>query len=239
MSFSIDVKQNLPTNVVAISHIDGDLSNSENAIIANIEVPNKRLALNSFLERLSYGLVLNEAQDDVEIGVGVSTVSSNDIIVSNIVSDPNLGSSIPLFYKYEIDNLDIVMPVDLDRYLYLVEKANPTTSSSSSSSVTEATPTELEELFIANDLIKDSLIDRIYFTDLYNETSSIKFNVSMTHLNDNYFDVVVYLPNSSKKIGSKYIIYKKSNSLYKQLVQSVPIYHRLSWNIGNVLYRGS
>lgn len=224
MSFIFNIKQALPTNVVSLAHVDGDLSSPENAMAVELSEANSRLPKNSFLQRISYGIVLDAAKANAELGFGTSNLKSNDADITNIVSHASLGVPVPLYYKYLIENLNIVMPVDTNRYVYLVASAS--------------TPEELEELFVANNLIRDSLIDRIYFTDIYNESSSVKFNIKIEHLNDNFFDVTIYVPDSSKNIGTKYVVYRKSNSLFKQILRSIPIYKKLAWVTGNVLYRG-
>lgn len=222
--FTYAITQKAPTNAVVLARIDGDISDPQKSIAVDPSGLNDALTSFSFFEDYAFNIVLNKLETAGELGVGVANVESNKAKITNRASDPELGSPIPLFYKYEIDTLNILMPVDQARYATLEALVTPT-------------PVELAELNESNNIIKSALIDRTRFIDLQGNHLQIKFNIEFTYVSNNVFDVVYFLPDSPKEMGPMYIVYVKNGSSIKSLIRSIPVFQRIYWNKGSVFFR--
>ena len=221
-NINVKIKPNLPVNVVQIAHLGGNISNPTNAVVATYKNTNPKLANFAFLKDYSFDVILNDNQTVGELGIGVVGMADNNVDITNIASASRFGNPVPLFYKYKIDNLVIAMPVDSSRYDYL--KTSATTSA------------ELEELAVMEDTINNTLLDRIYFTDIYNEIKNLKFNISKSYIAINTFDVTVYIQYSSLGLGSLYIVYNNLTSVFRKILNSVPVFNRKAWHLGRVYY---
>lgn len=218
----VNIKQNLPANVVQIAHIGGDIADVTNAAISVYKDTNPILSKIPFQAEYDFDVILDDTQSSGELGIGINSMLDNNMLVTNVASHPRFGNPIPLFCKYEIQNHVIVMPVDSSRYDYLFNSAS--------------TSEEFEELSSMDLQIDNSLIDRIYFTDLYNEMVDIKFNIKKEYISINTFNITVYIQSLSNIIGSMFIIYNDIGTNYRKILNTIPIFERKSWNLGNIFY---
>ncbi len=222
--FIYDITQKAPKNAVTLARIDGQISDPEQSIAIDPGSFNQALTSKSFFEDYSFNVILNEGETIGSLGVGVANVQANKIKITNRSSSPDLGSPIPLYYKYFVDNLDILMPVDQARYTVLVGLGSPT-------------PAEKAELNEANSIIKNSMIDRTTFMDLLGNRLNIKFNIEFEYVANNVFDVTFLLPDSPRKMGPIYLVYIKNGSSVKSLIRSTPLFQRVYWNKGSVFFQ--
>jgi hypothetical protein len=223
MSINVKITQYLPSNTVQIAHIGGDIADPKSSVIGTASAINHKINQSPFLKGYSFNVIIDGANG--ELGLSLSNSLDNQVVITNICSHRRFGQPIPLFYKYSLTDIDITMPVSTDRYNEL-----------KAINVNDITAVEQVELNEMEAIIDNAIFDRIYFTDLYNEIASIKFNISKEHIADNNFNITLYLQGSSREIGSYYVIYNDGVEVNKRLINSVPIFNRKAWSKGHIDY---
>lgn len=221
-NINVKIKPNLPLNVVQIAHIGSDTPDTSNSISIDYKDINPGLANYNFLKDYSFDIILDSTQSNGELGIGVAGLLDSNVNITNIASANRFGVPVPLFYKYLISNLTIVMPVDTVEYASLKLSA--------------PTAADKEKLADMETTIDNSILDRIYFTDIYNEIKLLKFNITKEYLLGNNFDITVYVENASNVIDSSYIIYSNGTDVYRKLLNAVPTFTRKAWYLGNISY---
>jgi len=225
---------------VPLAHFDGEVP----AYIENVNMAyglnNKKLPRDPFLYHYSFTLLANlivgptatASSSSVQnptasLGIGYTQLESNTAIVTNVTSDPVFGAPIALFYKLELEEVDMIMPVNETEYATILGKA-------------EASRTIAEKITLASmeKILHDTILSRISFTDLNGQPLELKFNVSHAYdLVSGLFTIMVYLEKGSQEEDGRFIVYRKEDRSFKRLVNTTSIFDRRYWDQGNVFYQ--